>query len=233
MRLLKVDKEHADLRISKQVTHRIEHAVTVVTRKGDDLTIDNTNKPGIAALIGHGWSALMINGRQKERVDPPQVSNSADNSAAGEPSGRACRTSTFERGCVDDVAYVRNLETMHETPPDVGQASTNRRVRLLSCDFGQSFRECCFHSDPRIESEGVVDQGRGDFLHTKSHDVDKGTEMDERDFRLPSVGDVGEGVERDRIPDDFSSCLSRRIDLGSPAIRVALPDRVCSNETTI
>jgi hypothetical protein len=44
--LLKVDKEHADLRISKQITHRIEHAVTIVTRKDDGLTIDNTNKPG-------------------------------------------------------------------------------------------------------------------------------------------------------------------------------------------
>ena len=92
---------------------------------------------------------------------------------------------------------------MHETPPDIGEASTNRRMRLLSCDFGQSFRECSFHSDPRIKSEGVVDQGRGDFLHAKSHDVDVGAEMDERDFRLPTVGDVGEGVERDRIPDDF------------------------------
>jgi hypothetical protein len=68
MRLLKVDKEHADLRISKQITHRIEHAVTIVTRKDDGLTIDNANKPGIAALLGHGWSALMINARQKEHV---------------------------------------------------------------------------------------------------------------------------------------------------------------------
>nr|WP_246208347.1 hypothetical protein [Bradyrhizobium rifense] len=92
---------------------------------------------------------------------------------------------------------------MHETPSDVGQASTNRRMRLLSCDFGQRFRERRFHSDPRIESEGVVDQGRGDFLHTKSHDVDVCAEMDERDFRLLAVGDVGEGVERYGIPDDL------------------------------
>ena len=91
----------------------------------------------------------------------------------------------FERGREDDVAYVRNLETMHETPPDIGQASTNRRMRLLPCDFGQSFRERCFHSDPRIESQGIVDQRWGDFLHAKSHDVDVGAEMDERDFRLP------------------------------------------------
>src|ERR1700741_4530139 len=75
--------------------------------------------------------------------------NNNPNRQSRRPTGR--RTSTFERGCVDDVAYVRNLETMHETPPDVGQASTNRRMRLLSCDFGQSFCECCFHSDPRLE----------------------------------------------------------------------------------
>jgi hypothetical protein len=93
---------------------------------------------------------------------------------------------------VNDVAYVRYLKSMHETSPDVGQASSNRRMRFLSCDFGQSFRECCFHSDPRIESKGVVDQGRGDFLQAKSHDVDMGAEMDERDFRLPAIGDVGE-----------------------------------------
>src|SRR5215475_1035321 len=68
MRLLKVDKEHADLLISEQVTHRIEHAVSIVTWKDDSLTIDDTNKPGIAALIGNSWSALMINGRQKEHV---------------------------------------------------------------------------------------------------------------------------------------------------------------------
>jgi hypothetical protein len=45
-----------------------EHAVAVVTRKGDGLSIDNANKPRITALIGHGWSALMINGRHKEHV---------------------------------------------------------------------------------------------------------------------------------------------------------------------
>jgi len=68
MRLLKVDKEHADLLIPEQVTHRIEHAVAIVTGKDDRLVIDNTNKAGIAALIGHCWSTLMINGRQKEHI---------------------------------------------------------------------------------------------------------------------------------------------------------------------
>src|SRR5260221_2180376 len=149
------------------------------------------------------WSYSMMSSRASGQNRPGTVRLRPQTERGSSLNAGQRRTSTFERGCVDDVAYVRNLKTMHETPPDVGQASTNRRMRLLSCDFGQSFRECCFHSDPRIESEGVVDQGRGDFLHTKSHDVDMGAEIDERDFRLLAVGDVGYGVERDRIPDDF------------------------------
>jgi hypothetical protein len=48
--LFEIDEQHADLGVPEQVTHRIEHAVAVVARKCDGLTVENANEPRIAAL---------------------------------------------------------------------------------------------------------------------------------------------------------------------------------------
>jgi hypothetical protein len=59
---------HADLGVPEQVTHRIEHAVAIVARNCDGLTVENANEPRIAAPVGDSGSTLVIYGRQKEHV---------------------------------------------------------------------------------------------------------------------------------------------------------------------
>ena len=66
--LFEIDEQHADLEVPEQVTHRIEHAVAIIARKCDGLTVENANEPWIAALVGDSGSTLVIYGRQKEHV---------------------------------------------------------------------------------------------------------------------------------------------------------------------
>ena len=40
------------------------------------------------------------------------------------------------------------------------------------------------------------------ILNDPSHHVDKGAEVDERDFRFPAIGNVSSRVKRNGIPDD-------------------------------
>jgi hypothetical protein len=63
-----IDEQHADLGVPEQVTHRIEHAVAVVARKCDGLTVENANEPRIAALLGDSGSTLVIYGRHMSRL---------------------------------------------------------------------------------------------------------------------------------------------------------------------
>src|SRR6516225_5435897 len=68
MWLLEVDEQHADVVVSKQITHRIKHAVAIVAGKRDGFAVDYANESWIAALVRDSRPALVIDGRQKEHV---------------------------------------------------------------------------------------------------------------------------------------------------------------------
>src|ERR1051326_1786022 len=68
MRRLIDDEQHAALVVPVQVTDGIEHAVALLALKSGAPAVEDTKKSRVAALIRHGWSTLMIDGRQKEHV---------------------------------------------------------------------------------------------------------------------------------------------------------------------
>ena len=53
--LFEIDEQHADLRVPEQITHGIEHAVAVVTRKRNRLAVEDANEPRIATLVKRRW----------------------------------------------------------------------------------------------------------------------------------------------------------------------------------
>src|SRR5262245_27474802 len=68
MRFLEIDEQHANLAIPHQIAHGIEHAVAVVAGKRDRLIVNNANKPRVAALVRHSWSALVIDSREEKHI---------------------------------------------------------------------------------------------------------------------------------------------------------------------
>ena len=60
--------KHTNLVVPHQVAHRIKHAIAVVAGKRNRLMVKNANKSWIAAFVGHGRPALVIDSRQKKHV---------------------------------------------------------------------------------------------------------------------------------------------------------------------
>jgi hypothetical protein len=51
VRLFEINEQHADVLISEQVAHRIEHAVAVIAGKSDGLAVEDADEAQIATLI--------------------------------------------------------------------------------------------------------------------------------------------------------------------------------------
>ena len=68
MGLFKVNKEQSHLAVGTDVSHRQKHAVAVIAGKGEGVFIHHPHEALVAAFVGDGRSALVINGAEKKQI---------------------------------------------------------------------------------------------------------------------------------------------------------------------
>ena len=59
---------------------------------------------------------------------------------------------------IDQIAHVRNVETMYVATPDIGDASAHSRMGFLSRNFSQRFGKRRFKSETGVKRERVIDE---------------------------------------------------------------------------